>query len=161
MLTFNLIKKNNNKNNHTTMNSLLSTISLPSASNMLKAILKPACGSRRQKKDVIWGTSIHPRASILFVLNKRGELPEDKLTCQNAKQKQILCVSDDTWKTVHKHFFLSLSSNIPEPAFKIYFTIKCHFKLGVLSSFTLIRSKRILFFTLVWCSLCTNRDVKT
>lgn len=36
---------------HTTMNSLLSTISFPSASNMLKAILKPAWGSRIWKNN--------------------------------------------------------------------------------------------------------------
>lgn len=41
----------------TTKNSLLSTISFPSASNMLKAILKPAWGSEIQQKQNYTGQS--------------------------------------------------------------------------------------------------------
>lgn len=49
-MTFKMTSKySKTENIHTTKNSFLSTISLPSVSNMLKAILKPACGSAKTK----------------------------------------------------------------------------------------------------------------
>lgn len=69
----------------TTKNSLLSTISFPSASNMLKAILKPAWGSEiKQNKNHISRLLTQNHLKIIL-----PEINTDLLKCRAGRG--ILC----------------------------------------------------------------------